>query len=130
MIENKENLGKQIDRLAKYIMENYPQELKGEGAIDTAIQIMAKNKNRMTEFAGDCVWKALNPKSKMCTPNTVYIRIEKELKNWKSLNERAKKTETNNKCIGVGNKHPKSGEMYCEKCMLKGKLTTPKTQGL
>jgi len=83
----RETLGKQIDRLAKYIMEEHPQEIKSEGAVDTAIQIMARNKNRMTEFAGDCVYKALNPKSKMDTPNTVYFRIDKKLKKWKSIND-------------------------------------------
>lgn len=40
------------------------------------------NKHSMTCFAADMVYKALNPKSTMCTPNCVYIKMEAELENW------------------------------------------------
>lgn len=37
---------KQIERLADYIMDNFPDEIRDAGAVDVAIQIMEKYKER------------------------------------------------------------------------------------
>jgi len=38
------HLHEQIDRLAKYIMKEYPKEITEGGAVDVAIKIMTKKK--------------------------------------------------------------------------------------
>lgn len=42
---NGEPLAEQIERLAKYILENFNDKIRGEGAVDTAIEIMKEYKN-------------------------------------------------------------------------------------
>lgn len=41
-LENNNDLGQQIEKLAEYIANNHQEEMRGEGAVDTAIAIMSK----------------------------------------------------------------------------------------
>ena len=36
-------------------------------------------RNDVVKFTAKCVWEALNPESKMCIPNAMYIKIEELL---------------------------------------------------
>lgn len=49
------------------------------------------NYNEVIEFAGECVYRALNPESKMTVPNMVYIAVEKKLDAFETLAERNEK---------------------------------------
>ena len=40
--EDVETLSHQIDRLARFILENFPRDIQGGGAVDTAISIMGR----------------------------------------------------------------------------------------
>lgn len=40
------------------------------------------NKNDIVNFTAKCVWEALNPKSTMCVPNAMYIKIEQLLEEY------------------------------------------------
>lgn len=40
------------------------------------------NKNEIVNFTAKCVWEALNPKSTMCVPNAMYIKIEQLLEEY------------------------------------------------
>lgn len=45
MKDKYETLEQQVQRLADYILEEYPDEITGGGAVDVAIKILKKNKS-------------------------------------------------------------------------------------
>lgn len=44
-------------------------------------------KNEIVNFTSKCVWEALNPESKMCVPNAMFIKIEELLADYIRDNE-------------------------------------------
>jgi len=105
MKEKTESLEDQVQRLAKFIMDNcegYPNE--SEGAIDCAIRIIGDTKtqketindkideleSRITSgsrhesiiFAAEYAYRKANPESNMDVPSIVYEEVERAYDKW------------------------------------------------
>lgn len=76
ILEDNDELNKWIDKLRA---EN--EKLKN--AIEEAIKDHCLfRQNEVIDFTSKCVWEALNPDTKMCVPNAMFIKIEELLKDY------------------------------------------------
>lgn len=56
------------------VLENAIEKAKKDHVIFT--------KSEVINFTSKCVWEALNPDTKMCVPNAMFIKIEELLKDY------------------------------------------------
>lgn len=79
-------LEKQINELAAFIMQNYPVDIQGGGAIETAIEILTKQRKIMGKlpmWIAEYSYKKANPDGKFSEPpSIVYEQIAKDFKDF------------------------------------------------
>lgn len=69
--------------LEEVVEERNEQIEKMETEIKTSLAShLIFSKNYLLKFTSKCVWEALNPNTKMCVPNTMYIKIEELLQDY------------------------------------------------
>lgn len=78
------SLEKQVEILAGFLRQEYPDKIINGGAIETAIQILSKRKpdNLIIQWIAEYAYKKANPESKMDTPSIVYEQVEKDFNNF------------------------------------------------
>jgi len=79
----------QVDLLAKFLIENFGDDMKNEGGIEMAVRLLTKLKaqkpaeegksfREMVVWIADYAYRKANPEGKKDTPSIVYEEVEKD----------------------------------------------------